>query len=134
MNQTIAVATQAMTKKPSTTVAEVRRVFSNLGVTPPSDYIEFMASSNGAEGAIGSDNYLVLWPAEQIVELNSAYEVNEFAPGLVLFGSDGADTAYAFDTRSDSVIVMVPFVGMDLDEVQHVAKTFREFVEGLASR
>jgi len=43
----------------------------------PTDYKEFLQLTNGLELET-SDNYLVLWSAEELVELNQAYNVKEF--------------------------------------------------------
>jgi SMI1 / KNR4 family (SUKH-1) len=73
---------------------KVKKVETELGVTFPKDYIEFLSFSNGAEGIIG-ENYLILWSIDYIIKLNDAYGVNDFVKGLVLFGSNGGDTAIA---------------------------------------
>ena len=36
----------------------------------------------------------------KIIPLNESWAVQEFAPELIIFGSDGGGTAYAFDTRT----------------------------------
>ena len=64
--------------------------------------------------------------------MNKAYEVAEYAPGLLLFGSDGGGEAFAFDTRSATKpIVSVPFVGMELTVTRRLASNFTEFLEEL---
>lgn len=60
----------------------VRKAEIELGVKFPSDYIEFISFSNGAEGSIG-ENYLILWSIDEIIELNEAYGVNDFAKGII---------------------------------------------------
>ena len=58
--------------------------------------------------------------------------MEEFAPGLLLFGSDGSGDAFAFDMRGPGMpIVRVPFVGMDLSEVEAIAGDFVEFLQKL---
>lgn len=105
------------------------------GLRIPDQYFDFMRSSNGASGFVGESSYLLLWPIEQILELNEAYAVEEFAPGLLLFGSNGGDVAYAFDTHSEEMpIVEVPFIGMDLDAVNLCGITFVDFLECLYHR
>lgn len=99
----------------------------------PNDYLAFMERTNGAEGSIG-ETYLSLWPAEEIKSLNEQYAVEEFAPGLLLFGSDGGDVAFGFDMRSRPMrVVEVPFVGMSLEAVKERGRTFLDFLEELAS-
>ena len=51
--------------------------------------------------------------------------VSEFAPGLILFGSDGGGEAYAFDVREAvPIIVEVPFIGMGGDEAKRCGASF----------
>ncbi|WP_271754793.1 SMI1/KNR4 family protein [Cohnella sp. JJ-181] len=106
---------------------------SKLGAKFPSDYKELIVQSNGAEGTVGN-SYLQLWAIEELVELNEGYAVKEFAEGLVIFGSDGGGTAYAFDTRYDkTTIVEVPFIGMHLDEITLCSDTFTGILRYLSS-
>jgi len=72
-------------------------------------YVQFLRQMNGGEGFIGNE-YIILWPVEQLLTMNAAYEVSEYAPDLFLFGSNGGGEAYAFDKRSNQAIVIVPFV------------------------
>ncbi len=131
MGKRLMVNTYGLELNPPVEEKKVRKVESELGVTFPSDYIEFISFSNGAEGSIG-ENYLILWSIDEIIELNDAYGVNDFAKGLVLFGSDGGDKAYAFDTRTNELnIVTVPFIGMDLEEVNTCSNTFNAFLQFL---
>ena len=98
-----------------------------LGISFPDDYVEFMQDSNGIEGAIGEDLYIVIWPIENIVSYNKKYAVDEFAPGLIIFGSDGGNVAYAFDKREEAMpIVEIPFIGMDLGEVKRCCDFFND--------
>ena len=125
------INTYGLELNPSVEENRIKKIETELGVTFPNDYIEFLSYSNGAEGSIG-ENYLILWSIEDIIELNEAYGVNEFVKGLVLFGTDGGETAYAFDTRTnDTQIVAVPFIGMDLEEVKTCSNTFNGFLQYL---
>ncbi len=109
----------------------IKAVGKALGIRFPADYLQFMQKYNGGEGVI-ANSYIALWSAENIAELNEAYAVTEFAPGLILFGSDGGDLAYAFDTRRESIrVVAVPFIGMDLKTINDCADSFIGFLEYL---
>ena len=101
------------------------------GIKLPTDYVSFMLQSDGAEGPVGKNGYLNLWKIGELIELNQAYRAEEFAPGLLLFGSDGGDEAFAFDTRVSGLpIVETPFVGMSLEDAIPLASTFTELLEG----
>ena len=84
-----------------------------LQIAWPADYIAFMQSTDGADGWIGK-SYVDLWSAADLIDRNRRYQVEEFAPTLVIFGSDGAGEAFAFNRSTDPpTIVIVPFVGLD---------------------
>lgn len=103
----------------------------NLGIKLPDDYLNFFLRSDGADGAVGETGYVSLWPIHELINLNEGYRVREFAPGLLLFGSDGGGEAFAFDLRDMAMpIVGVPFVGMSLEEAKPLAPTFTEFLKG----
>ncbi len=109
---------------PSASGEGVRRSLCEVHAGFPAEYVGFLQQSNGGEGIIG-ENYLILWKAEEIGPLNHAYEVAEYAPELILIGSNGGGEAIAFDTRKTPwAVVMVPFVGMDRDLVLPLSDSF----------
>lgn len=134
MNETIMDLLRGLDLNQGASESMLKQVETALGVALPREYADFMLYSNGAEGVIGTTSYLALWPIEEIIPLNEAYAVSEFAPGLILFGSDGAGEGYAFDTRSATLpVVQVPFVGMSLSETTLRGGTFGEFLMNLHS-
>lgn len=102
----------------------VRSIAMTIGCSLPCDYLEFIGRHNGGEGFLGG-NYLILWRIEELKIFNCEYEVSKYAPGILLFGSDGGGEAYGFDTRDKRMsIVRVPFVGMCIDYVIKVSDDF----------
>ena len=113
------------------TTQEVAAAEKALGIGLPEDFRSFLRLTSGGEGMIG-ENYVMLWSADELARYNESYQVNEYAPGLVLFGSDGGGEAFAFDTREANLpVVRVPFVGMSLDDVEQMASSFTAFLESL---
>jgi hypothetical protein len=92
----------------------------------PNDYKDFLQLTNGFESET-EDSYLVLWSAEELVELNQAYNVKEFVSDIILIGSDGAEDAFAFDT-TNMTIVKLPFIGMGHIANEKLSDTFRDFL------
>jgi hypothetical protein len=109
----------------------IRRVETDAGIRFDSEYVRFLTETNGGEGFIGPSSYAILWRVEELLEMNVAYEVAEYAPGLFLFGSDGGGEAFGFDRKSGA-IVSVPFVGMDPSLAKTIASRFDSFFEALA--
>lgn len=113
--------------------AEIERLRAATGVDLPRDYVEFLRRSNGGDGFIGANAYVILWQLSELAELNNAYQVDEYAPGLLIFGSNGRGDAYAFDTLASGMpIVSVPFVGMERSLVCTLAPTFIDFLTVLS--
>lgn len=111
---------------------DVREAESHFGRPLPTQYRRFMSSQDGGEGFIGGQ-YLVLWRTSELFAFNRDYEAAHYAPGLLLFGSNGAGEAFAFDMRYDPMpVVMVPFIGMSLKDAKTVAESFDGFLARLA--
>ena len=131
-HRSIESLTTLLARQPGAQQSEIERAASRLRVHLPDDYVRFMLDSNGAEGAIGLSGYLVLWPIEQLVPMNSNYGTMEYAPELVLIGTDGGGTGYAIDMRSGQ-FVEVALVGLSSEEAEPLGSSFVEFLEQLAS-
>ena len=100
-----------------------------LGKPLPADYRAFLLQCNGGEGFMGR-HYLILWKAEKLAQFNQEYQVSDYAPGLLMFGSSGGGEGFAFDTRMTPYpIVQVPFVGMSLNDAIPVADSFGKLLE-----
>lgn len=98
----------------------------------PMQYLDVLRESNGLEGFVASNRYLIIWPANQLAELNKGYGFSGHAPYLFLFGSNGGDAGFAFDTRHVTApVVEVPFV--DLTPCKIVGKDFDDFIVNLSS-
>jgi len=126
------VLLEEFSRNPGASVQDIHSAAEALKMELPSDYVAFLRESNGGEGMIG-ENYVVLWKAEELAEMNKSYQVAEYAPGLLFVGSDGGGEAFAFDTRTTPwPVVKVPFVGMDLQYAQVIAPSFIASMKTLA--
>ncbi|MDT9600230.1 SMI1/KNR4 family protein [Sphingosinicella rhizophila] len=95
----------------------------------PDDYKAFLSEHDGGEGFIG-EHYVVLWRASDLLRFNSEYQVGEYAPGLIAFGSNGGGEGFAFDTRCHPyAVVIVPFIGMSLADSIPAATSFTSLIE-----
>ncbi|GAB2470157.1 hypothetical protein GCM10011375_41020 [Hymenobacter qilianensis] len=102
------------------------------GQAPP-EYLQAMARYQGGAGQVGTA-YLDLWEPADVLEANAAYQVEEFAPGFTIFGSDGGGMAYAFE-RTSGLIYAFPFIGMTMAEpATFRSHSFEGFLMGLATQ
>ena len=126
--------TGGLVLRPGAKQESIDHLMRQTGVLLPAEYVKFMLLSDGAEGPVGERGYLRLWLLQEIVQLNEGYHVNEFAPGLLLFGGDGGDIGYAFDTRYDTLpIVQVQLSDMSLESAQPFAASFEDFLKILST-
>ena len=92
-----------------------------------------MRLHDGGEGPIGAQGYLILWPLLETIENTEGYEVEQVQKGLLLFATDGGDTAYAFDrVDPDWAVVEVSLSSASPEDVEFYARNFAEFVVRLA--
>jgi hypothetical protein len=118
--------------KPGANQEDIERACTALNFTPPSDYLDALRFSNGGEGFI-NHSYLRLYSIEELLTLNESYQVNTFAPGLIIFGSTGGGEAYAFNTRNAPIeLIQIPFIPLDLEYGESLGQTFLEFLQRLA--
>jgi len=116
---------------PPAATEAIRDAEAQLGVSLPSEYTLFLETMNGGEGFLG-DNYLILWSVDELARCNAEMEVSRYAPGLLLFGTDGGGETFGFDSRSpDFRIVMMPAIGMEWGVEDQIASSFGGFLERL---
>jgi hypothetical protein len=97
----------------------------------PDDYLNFVRETNGCEGFAG-EWYLMLWPIEQLEQLNREYEAQEYVPDVLLFGSDGGGEALGFRRSGvQSDIVITPWIGMSPELCIKIADSFTELIAGV---
>ena len=127
MNSRIKHLIRELTLRRGASQSSINAMATELEIELPDDYVEFLLHFNGGEGPIGN-SYISLWSIEDIPSLNKAYAVEEFAPGLVIIGSDGGGTAYAIDKRTGK-IVEVPFISMDTKLVYTIGTRLEDLLE-----
>lgn len=98
----------------------------------PYDLELLYKNSNGAEAFI-KEEYLLIWPLDELIELNNAYCVNDFAPDFLLIGSNGGDIAYAIE-KSSGRIYQMPFIGMSRDEAELIGESLSDLYKYLETK
>ena len=66
------------------------------------------------------------------MEANRGYAVDEFAPGILLIGTDGGGAGYAYDfRRQPAALIEVPLERLDLAYAREVGADFDDFFRRL---
>lgn len=119
----------AFQSRPGATEEQISNAERVLRVHLPAQYAKFLTARNGGEGLIGQ-TFVVLWDISELGRMNRAYEPDVWAPGLLLFGTDGGNEGFGFDTRGTGLpIVQVPLCGMSWGEARFLGQTFDDFLE-----
>jgi hypothetical protein len=131
MNADIAKLTCQMDRRPPASRKALEEFFSRAGFTPPHDYLEFMAETDGSEGSIG-DAYLAIFDTKELVDCNE--QTSKLEPGIVFFATDRGGEAYGFeiDAQPGSIVAM-EFADLDRARAKRMGRTLLEFLRTLSS-
>jgi len=132
---TIPAALHKCEVRPGADPQHISDVEAAIGTSLPPDYRLLLQETNGFEGFVDANDevFLSFWSVADIPELNGAYSVGEFLPGVVLLGTDGGDTGYGFTTRNGHIeYVAVPLIGMAPEALERIGRSFADVLDRLA--
>lgn len=131
MNDRIRNITAEMEKTDGATEQSLDKLSAHFGVELPAEYVEFMRTTNGADGPIGNIEYLQIWSVEEVIDLEGGIDdIKEEHPEWLFFGGMGGGSDYAFDTRYQPMpVVEVDMSDPDYNYVR--GASFEEFLENL---
>jgi hypothetical protein len=112
---------------------DIEGLVHGIGRALPPDYQAFLLASDGFEGTTSAGAYVSLWAAGEVAELNEDYATSEFAPGVTLIGTDGANTGYGFVFEEGRYeYVSVPLLGMEPSEVRRMGERLDDLLKRIA--
>ncbi|SDX67752.1 SMI1/KNR4 family protein [Flavobacterium degerlachei] len=120
---------QKRTKKPKITIKEVE---SKINFSLPEDYKFYAENFVENESFIGNE-FIRLWDFNEILKINSEYEILENLKNTIAIGGNGNSEfiAIEFLKSMEYRIILSPFI--DLDETYHIeiGNSFTDFFERL---
>jgi SMI1/KNR4 family protein SUKH-1 len=127
MNPELSALTATWQKRPGAQLSIIRKRESALRIIFPTDYVEFMLSSNGGYG--GSDEIgIEIDPIEEMAPDDAPLPG---MPGLFRFGGDGAEETFAFDARGDRVSIVMVGDSIADEDIFWQGDTFTEFLRNV---
>lgn len=129
MDPDIDYLTEFFEKNPPADPGTFNSIVESIDVQLPDDYLDFMRESNGGEGGIRKGQWLRLWPIEEINQANIDYKVAEYAPDLLLIGSNGGSLGFGIK-RKERIFVAVDMYDND-DDVYTYGESFKSFLQGI---
>ena len=128
MNFLIDFLTQDLKKSAPPDSEILDAVIRSLNSKMPDDYLQFIQGHNGADGFVGANSYLQILKIEKLIDWNKNYEVDKYAPGYLIFASDGGGTAYAFHKMTGTALSF-KFIGMSIQDKPNIlGENFIEFL------
>src|SRR5687767_4828563 len=121
-------------RRPPATEDAIEALTAACGFKLPAEYLSFLRYSNGGEGLLCIEPwYFQLLSAEEVIEYNHGYNVEEFLPGWFAIGSNGGGEMLAIRKRDGSPcpVYMVPFIPMAESDAVQIAHDFEMFAMAL---
>jgi len=122
---------ESLYKSTEATTQQIEAVAQSISYKLPDDYIKLLLWSNGVEGFIGK-KYWVFWSIEEITELNLAYQIGDYLPGLLAIGSDGGGECIALDYRhsnTEPALVRIPFGDLTPESITRLGDNLYEGIQ-----
>jgi hypothetical protein len=114
----------------------IQTLLNESQVPLPEDYLNLLRFNNGGDGTFGTEPMDVeIWPAEEVLQANRDLCVEEFLPGDLVFGGDGANERLAFNTKEATPwkVYMVPMMVMSKEAAIGHADEFDSFIGGFGN-
>ena len=98
----------------------------------PNIYVDVMKDFNGGEGEVGENSWLLLFPINELREVNKDYNfLMDDIPDYFLIGKDAADTGYAFHKTNGTFHSFGLMSNFDTDPIEFLGDDFAAFLEYL---
>jgi hypothetical protein len=110
----------------------ISRAETEFGMKLPVEYLDVLRAHDGGEGWVGEGAYLRMWPIEDLVERNRVLEADQWVPGMVLIGTDGADDLYAIEPATGAFAVF-PAVGLSASVRRPAGESWSAFLQTLST-
>jgi len=134
MNEALRVLTRRLERGAPPSEQALGALLSAIDFALPSDYLEFIRESDGAEGWVG-EAYLAIWPLHEVVETHRDRSLPVYGPRVVYFAGNGGLELYAFDASAEmTTIVEVPRDSIDQEDARPCGTSFEELLRFIRDR
>ncbi len=113
-----------------TTIQSIEKYF---GINLPDNYAYFIQRYTAFADFVNVE-YVKLWAAEDLIELNKAYEIQKYMPNTIGIGSNGNAEIIAIDfNQTDNGQIVLTPIDLDSEYNIDIGKDFTEFLNRLDS-
>ena len=120
------------------TIASLNKLKEATHVSLPTEYYELLSFTNGGEWELAVQPYLFISDStETVSDAIKSKDYEEFFPGFIMIGSNGAGEFISLDIRQIQPypVVAIDMTNSDLSEtVLIIAESFQSFLKLLGTR
>lgn len=117
------------TKQPPATEEEIKTLRNFSPIEIPSDYLEVVRQATEMEIKVGNHKYIRIWGPSGCIEMNEAYNIQDFIPNSLAVGDDEGGSALIYLTGKDGFgLYITGFGDLDVDDAIKLAPTLRDLL------
>ena len=113
------------------TQTEIEDFISACPKALPQSFVNFHCQHGAVKVDIASigSGLVWMWPLRDVLQFSREYGFDEFAPGLLGFGTDGCGELYAIDVREDGTGAVgdIPATSLQWEDFRQLAPCFDAF-------
>lgn len=119
-------------QKPPASKEEIQKLIDFSPIELPKDYLELLEEATEIYINVKNGSCIRIWELSGlngVIELNKAYEVQEYIPKSLVIGDDGGDTALIYlDGKEGFGLYAVGFGALVIDEAVKISPSLRDLL------
>lgn len=107
-------------------IEKIRR-FSTILI--PDDYIKLLKEATDIQISIEDFKDIMIWGVDRCIEMNNAYEIQQYIPKSLAIGDDGYGNALIYATGERGFgLYVIALNDLEIDELQYVASSLSDLL------
>lgn len=95
----------------------------------PDDYIKLLKEATDIQISIEDFKDIMIWGVDRCIEMNDAYEIQQYIPKSLAIGDDGYGNALIYATGERGFgLYVIAFNDLEIDELQYVAGSLSDLL------
>ncbi|MBY8914852.1 SMI1/KNR4 family protein [Bacillus sp. YC2] len=116
-------------KEAAATEEEIKALTGFSSINVPSDYLDIVSEATEVEINVAGEKYIRIWSPAGCVDMNEAYEIQDYIPNSLAVGDDeGGNALIYFEGTEGFGLYIVGFGDLDADEAVKVAPSLNDLL------
>lgn len=111
----------------ASTIEEIRKLKETSSIVIPEDYLSIIIDKTEIEINISGEKYIRIWGANGCLEMNEAYDIQEYIPNSLAIADDEGGNALIYATGPNGFgLYIIPFNDLEIDELKFISKSLSD--------